>query len=105
MQHRVFNMKAYLRSVVAILLLVFWSLAILSGWLLWFAPHGPRSGRIALLLGITKRGREDLHSCLSVIACGITILHVVIDWKALKGCVRYLASTHRKGIGVDRFPD
>lgn len=101
MQHRVFNIKAYLRSVVAILLLVFWSLAILSGWLLWFAPHGPRSGRIPLLLGITKRGWGDLHFWLSLIACGVTILHIVIDWKALKGCVRYLASTHRKGMDGD----
>jgi hypothetical protein len=101
-RRRSINVKSYIRSVIVILLIAFWSAAFLSGWLLWFAPHGPRSGRIPLFLGLTKRGWGDLHFWLSLIASGITVVHVVVDWKALKGCLRYLASTHRTGIATAR---
>lgn len=92
------NVKAYTRAIVAILLIAAWTLAFLSGWLLWFAPHGPRSGRIPLLLGLTKRHWGDVHFWISLAASGVTVLHVAIDWKALKGCLRYLTSAHRKSL-------
>lgn len=92
---RKFNAKAYARSIIAILLMTFWTLAFLTGWLLWFAPHGPRSGRIPLSLGLTKPQWGDVHFWLSLTASGITVVHVVVDRKALKGCLRYLTSVHR----------
>jgi hypothetical protein len=90
------NAKAYVRAVVAVLLLVFWSLAFLTGWLLWFAPHGPRSGRIPLLFGLTKPMWGDVHFWLCLAASAVTVVHLTIDWKALKGCLRYLTTAHRE---------
>lgn len=94
-RRRSINIKSYVRSVIAILLIATWTLAFLTGWLLWFAPHGPRSGRIPMLLWLTKHQWGDVHFWISLTASGITVCHVAIDWKALKGCLRYLTSAHR----------
>ena len=67
----------------------------MSGFLLWIAPSGPRSGYRLLFLGLTKREWGDLHLWFSLIALGVTLLHVVIDWRGLYGCLHYLASVHR----------
>ncbi|QMS92077.1 hypothetical protein HUN01_32400 [Nostoc edaphicum CCNP1411] len=37
------NPKAYVRAVIAIALLISWSLAAFTGFLLWFAPRGARN--------------------------------------------------------------
>ena len=94
-RRRSINVKAYARAVVAVLLLASWSLAFLTGWLLWFAPHGPQSGRIPMLFGLTKPLWGDIHFWICLLASGVTVLHIAIDWKALKGCLRYLTTTHR----------
>lgn len=92
---RPINLKTYSRAVIAIAMMVTWSLVAISGFLLWIAPSGPRSGYRILFLGLTKREWGDLHLCFSLIALGVTLLHVVIDWRGLCGCLRYLASAHR----------
>jgi hypothetical protein len=56
------NSKAYLRSVVSITILVTWSLSALTGFLLWVAPNGPRSGRVLLLFGLNKSEWGDYHT-------------------------------------------
>jgi Domain of unknown function (DUF4405) len=48
-----------------------------------------------LFLGLTKREWGDLHLWFSLIALGVTLLHLVIDWRGLYGCLHYLASVHR----------
>jgi hypothetical protein len=89
------ELKARIRAVVAILLMVTWTVAAASGFLLWLAPTGPRSGQIPLLLMLTKSAWGDIHFWVSVLASAITVVHVMIDWHALRGCVRHLASVHR----------
>jgi hypothetical protein len=76
-------------------LLVLWGLAAFSGFLLWLAPAGPRSGQLVLLLGLTKSQWGDAHLWLSVAASLVTVLHIAIDWRALRACVRYLTGVHR----------
>ena len=76
-------------------MMVIWSLVTVSGFLLWIAPSGPRSGYRLLFLGLTKREWGDLHLWFSLIALGVTLLHVVIDWRGMYGCLHYLASVHR----------
>jgi|GEM_PF-3318965 len=48
-------MKIKLRAIVAILLIAFWIAAFLTGYLVWLAPVGPRSGWNIIALGLMKR--------------------------------------------------
>lgn len=89
--------KAYLRSVVAILLILTWSIVALSGFLLYIAPHGPRSGHTTLLF-LTKNQWGAVHWWISVLAMVVTVAHVAIDWRALKACLRYLTSVERSAV-------
>jgi len=89
------NVKVYLRAWVSMAMIVLWSSVGLTGLLLWLAPTGQRSGRIPLLLGLTKSSWGDVHFWVSVLAGLVTVLHLMIDWKALRACVRYLVTTHR----------
>ncbi|MBN2187219.1 MAG: DUF4405 domain-containing protein [Dehalococcoidia bacterium] len=90
------KVKIYARAVVALLLITAWGLVTLSGLVLWLAPAGPRSGRQSLLLGLTKSEWSEVHFWIAVAAFVVTVVHIIIDWKALRGVVRYLTSTHRK---------
>jgi len=58
-------------------------------------PTDQRSGRIPLLFGLTKSSWGDFHFWFSILAGLVTVLHLTIDWKALRACVRYLVTTHR----------
>ena len=94
-ERRPIKVKVYARAIVAILLIIVWSLAALTGLLLWLAPEGPRSGKQLLLLNLTKSEWGDIHFWVCVAVVIVTILHIIIDWKALRGVIRYLTSTHR----------
>ena len=89
------NYRTYLRSIIAILLMIVWSLVIVSGVLLWLVPHGPRSGQTPLLFNLTKRDWGELHLWFSLAAIAVTSAHLVIDWRGLCGCMKYLTSVHR----------
>lgn len=93
---RPIKIKVYARAIVAILLITAWSLVALSGLLLWLAPSGSRSGRQLLLLGLTKGEWSDVHFWLAVAAFLVMIVHIAVDWKALRGVIRYLISAHRE---------
>ena len=47
---------------------------------------------------LTKAQWANVHFWLSVAASLVTIMHIVIDWKALTGCVRFLTSVERKPL-------
>ena len=92
--HRRVQTKVYLRAVIALSLIAGWSLVTLTGLLLYVAPSGPRSGRLALLF-LTKEQWGDLHFWIGLLAVAITLMHIAIDWRALRGCARYLVSLDR----------
>lgn len=96
---RPIKVKVYTRAVVAIMLITAWSLLSLTGLLLWLAPTGRRSGQIELLFGLTKHEWGDVHLWIAVATVAVTLVHIIIDWKALRGIIRYLTSVHR-GQGV-----
>lgn len=73
-------------------------MVVISGVLLWIADTGRRSGQQELFLGLTKDEWGDIHWWVAVAVVLITLLHLVIDYKALKGAVRYLVNYH-KGSG------
>jgi hypothetical protein len=89
------GVKMRARALVAVALLVLWGLAAFSGILLWLAPSGPRSGQLLLLLGLTKSQRGEAHLWFSVAASLVTVVHVAIDWRGLRACVRYLTNASR----------
>jgi hypothetical protein len=90
-----FRLKIYARAVTAILLIVTWSLIIMSSVILYLAPSGSRSGQQPLMFGITKTAWGDIHFWIGVATVAVTLIHIIIDWKALRGVIRYLTSTHR----------
>ena len=93
---RPIKVKVYLRAVTAILLLIVWALVTFTGILIWAAPSVPRAGQQPLLFGITKSEWGDIHFWVSVAVIVITLVHITIDWKALRGVIRYLVSVHRE---------
>ena len=88
--------KVYARAVIAILLIAAWVLVTISGVVLWLAPSGQRSGQQLLLFGLTKHEWSDVHFWIAIATIVVTIVHIIIDWKALRGVIRYLASVHRE---------
>jgi hypothetical protein len=94
-QHRA-RLRAQLRAWIALALLVLWAVALLTGFLLYLAPIGPRSGQL-VLLWLTKREWGDVHFWASLMASMVTVVHLVVDWKAFSACVRFLGSTKRQG--------
>lgn len=95
-RNRPIQIKIYARAVVAIILIISWSLLASTGLLLWLAPSGVRAaGQIQLLLGLTKHEWGDIHFWIAVATIVVTVVHVIIDWKALLGVIRYLISVHR----------
>ncbi|HWP95684.1 MAG TPA: DUF4405 domain-containing protein [Syntrophomonadaceae bacterium] len=82
--------RVYIRSTVAISMLVTWFLSAMTGFLLWAAPTGPRSGQMLLLLGLNKRAWGDWHFWFSVLALGLTAIHLVVNWKGFTGSIKYL---------------
>ena len=95
-QSRPIKAKVYARAVVGIALITTWSLSAFTGFLLWLAPTGPQSGRQPLLLGLTKSEWGDIHFWVSVAAIVVTLVHLVLDWRALRGVIRYMTSVHRR---------
>jgi len=88
------QMKARIRAAIALALIILWGIAALTGLLLYVAPAGPRSGRLVLFF-LTKAEWGDVHFWFSVAAGIVTLIHMAVDWKALKACVRFLVSTER----------
>lgn len=83
-------MKQKIRGIIGIGLLSFWTISALSGFILYLAPEGQGSGRISLLFGLAKHQWLDLHTWFSFLALGVTILHVIIDWKVLVAVIKLL---------------
>ena len=49
-----------------------------------------------MLWGLTKNDWGQIHWWISAAAVGLTLLHIVLDWKAFKGAIRYLV--HARGL-------
>jgi hypothetical protein len=90
--------KIYARAVIAIALIIVWILSAFSGLILWLAPEGRQAGRQLLLFDITKQNWGEIHFWICVAVVIVTVLHITIDWKALRGVIRYLTSVHRDTI-------
>ena len=47
------------------------------------------------LWGLGRHDWGDVHFWIAVATIVVTLIHIVIDWKALRGVIRYLTSAHR----------
>ncbi len=83
-----------LRGLIAISMIALWAVVGLTGFLLEFAPTGQRMGRLVIFF-LTKQQWGDIHFWMSIAAGALTLIHLMVDWKALKACARYLVSTDR----------
>ncbi len=82
------------RAAIGIALIATWGVATFTGILLYVAPTGRRAGQQELLLGLTKETWGDIHWWVSLVAVVITVIHVAVDWKTFRACVRHLTHTH-----------
>lgn len=99
---REINFKIYIRAIVSIIMLIVWVLVAVSGFVLWLAPAGPRSGRIPLLFALTKNDWREIHQWIAAIALIMTIIHIIIDWGALRSVIKYMVSIHRIKIPTQK---
>jgi hypothetical protein len=90
--------KIYARAVIAIFLITTWILSAFSGIILWLAPEVRRAGQQPLLFGITKQNWGEIHFWICVAVVVVTLVHIIVDWKALRGVIRYMTSVHRDTI-------
>ena len=95
-EKRAIKPKIYARAVIAIALIISWVLSAFSGLILWLAPEVRRAGQQPLLFSITKENWGEVHFWICVAVVVVTIIHIIIDWKALRGVIRYLTSVHRE---------
>jgi hypothetical protein len=79
-----------IRAGIGITLITVWSAATFTGVLLYVAPTGRRSGRDDILLGLTKTTWGDIHWWVSLAAVAVTIVHVIVDWKTFRACLRHI---------------
>lgn len=97
------QIRIQVRSAIAFAMLFVWGLMALTGLLLYLAPAGPHSGRITIFL-LTKQQWGDLHFWMGLLALSLTVVHVVVDWRALKACFHYLSSGERTPFPVQEVP-
>lgn len=95
------NVKLYTRAITAIALIVSWTLSAFSGLILWLAPEVRQAGQQELLFDITKQSWGEIHFWICIVVVAVTIIHIVIDWKALRGILRYMTSVHRDSSKLD----
>lgn len=50
------------------------------------------------LLFLTKQQWGDVHFWIAVVAIIVTVIHIAADWRALRGCIRYLSSIERSPV-------
>ena len=93
---RTVNLRADIRAVIALALLIVWSFAALTGFLLWFAPSGQGVGRVTLFLGLTRHKWGELHFLISLMALFVTVAHIILDWRTLLNSIWYLIRVHRR---------
>jgi hypothetical protein len=83
-------MRARIRGVITIMLFLTWSLVALSGFLLFLAPRGQD------LLFLTRRECGEIHFWFAAAAVTVTIVHLILEWKAVKSSVRLLVHSRRE---------
>jgi hypothetical protein len=83
-------MRQKIRGLVGLALLVSWAASGLSGFILYLAPSGRKSGQAMLPFESTKHQWAEFHTWTSFLALGVTVVHFMVDWKILVAVIKYL---------------
>ena len=86
------------RAGIGMTLILVWTVVTLTGVLLYVAPTGRRAGQNELLLGVAKTTWGDIHWWVSLVAVAVTVVHVTVDWKTFRACVRHVV--HASGAAA-----
>lgn len=84
-----------LRPYTAVTMLLALILLVITGWILYLAPHGPGS-QPWLLLGASKHLYKDIHFCLAIVVTVLVLLHSFLNIKPL---THYFNRASKTGIG------
>jgi hypothetical protein len=87
------NLTIYLRAIVTLGLLLACTLVTFTGFLLWLFPRGQVAHGF-LFWGLTRHGWGDIHFIISLVALGLTVIHIILYWRSLSKLVRYLITVH-----------
>ena len=68
----------YIRSVVAIAMIAAWTVSAVSGIAMWLAADGRGAFESPAALGLTKHAWDDIHVVASLLAIGLTLIHVTV---------------------------
>ncbi|MDK2465150.1 MAG: DUF4405 domain-containing protein [Candidatus Korarchaeota archaeon] len=77
------------RAAVSLSQVIVGAVLLLSGVILYFAPHGPGSGEV-YLLGLGKHAWETIHGSSGCRLGGLVTLHVGLNFGPLKVFVKRL---------------
>ncbi len=80
-----------------------WVVVAVTGFLLYFAPTGRRSGR-EVILWLTKSEWKDVHFWVAVGIAAVTIGHVVLNRKGLRRAFRTLAGIPPRAVVPQESP-
>ena len=97
MQSRHTRFRALTRLAIALTIIAIGVMLGLTGLQMWLAPSGRGSESAVLLLGLNKTQLRDLHFWSSMIAMGLTLFHIALDWKVLVGYFRCLGGGRGAG--------
>ena len=91
------RLRVWARTFTDFSLILLWLPATFTGLILWetlgLVPEGPGKGERVMLWGVTTNGWGEIHLWISIAAVVFTLFHIVLDWKALKGAVKYFIRT------------
>ncbi|MEM2912774.1 MAG: DUF4405 domain-containing protein [Candidatus Bathyarchaeia archaeon] len=72
-----------LRAALFFSMTILISLSVITGFVLYLWPHGPRSGQF-LFFGLTKEMWIDLHTYLSILAVAVMVMHIILNRRFIK---------------------
>ncbi len=89
----------YVRSIVALAMIVTWAMSASTGILLWLAADGRGAGELPLLFGATKQAWSDIHVAISALAIVFTITHLAVMRRGVVAYARLLLTGRRNATG------
>ncbi|MDI9642502.1 MAG: DUF4405 domain-containing protein [Archaeoglobaceae archaeon] len=82
-------MLIHVRILIFAIALALGILSLITGLILYFWPHGPRSGQL-IIFGMTKLGWSELHTYASILALIVILVHLIVNRTSIRLYFRYL---------------
>ncbi|MEM2086676.1 MAG: DUF4405 domain-containing protein [Archaeoglobaceae archaeon] len=82
-------MLIHVRILIFAIALALGILSLITGLILYFWPHGPRSGQL-IIFGMTKSGWSELHTYASILALIVILVHLIVNRTSIRLYFRYL---------------